>query len=241
MDTMTHPDYRNRGLFIKLANMTYDFVEKKEGAALFIGIPGSNSFYGFVKKLGWDNPINIKYIFNHTLILQWRLLFSYSKSLEIKVIENFEKEADHLFKSSSLVSKKLNADILNWKFSNHPLLKFHKYVIKKEKEIVGVAILEVIGKDIRIMLYKDNDASGKTQRHFIKEISKTFRKSKLYTWDTEGTLINNKNRSLFLSNPFSKGFFSYRVPFISLIKGNFKYSSIVKDIRNFDLYPGIQD
>src|SRR5690242_16349933 len=43
MDTMTHPDYQRRGLFTKLANMTYNYLVEKDGGVNLVGIPGSNS------------------------------------------------------------------------------------------------------------------------------------------------------------------------------------------------------
>jgi hypothetical protein len=244
MDTMTHPEYRNRGLFIKLANMTYDYVCEKDGSALFIGIPGSNSFYGFVKKLHWENPINIRYIFNNTLYLRLRLLFSNDASVSTEEVSEFDSSVNEIFNSHEgrcLVSKKLNSEILNWKFSMHPIYQFLKFIIIKEDKIVGVSIVEKNGKNIRIILYKDMDTSGSIQRLFIKEIAKRFSNHVLFTWESNGNLINNSNKNLFFINPFSKGLFSYRVPFITLIKGDFKNLNVIKNIANFDLYPAIQD
>lgn len=244
MDTMTHPDYRNRGLFVKLANLTYDYVYEKDGSAMFIGIPGSNSFYGFVKKLHWENPINIRYIFNNTLYLRLRLLFLNDESVSIEEVSEVDSCVNEIFNSHEerwLVSKKLNSEILNWKFSLHPICSFHKYVIKKEGKVVGISIIEKNGKNIRIILYKDMDTSGIIQRLFIKKIAKRFSNHMLFTWESNGNLINNSNKNLFFINPFKKGLFSYRIPFIILIKGDFKNLNIVNNIANFDLYPAIQD
>jgi GNAT superfamily N-acetyltransferase len=52
-DTMTHPDYRNMGLFTELANLTYALCEQ-EGVGLVFGFPNENSMPGFVNKLGWQ-------------------------------------------------------------------------------------------------------------------------------------------------------------------------------------------
>lgn len=54
-DTLTHPDFRKRGLFVKLAKMTYDLCSEC-GIHYLYGIPNYNSFGGFVKKLDWENP-----------------------------------------------------------------------------------------------------------------------------------------------------------------------------------------
>ncbi|MCS6935474.1 MAG: GNAT family N-acetyltransferase [Chitinophagales bacterium] len=51
-DTMTHPNYRGKGLFIKLAKMTYDLC-RDENIHFVFGFPNKNSYPGFVNKLKW--------------------------------------------------------------------------------------------------------------------------------------------------------------------------------------------
>ena len=52
-DTMTHPDYRNRGLFIELALLTFQLC-RDSGVKFVFGFPNQNSLPGFVNKLGWQ-------------------------------------------------------------------------------------------------------------------------------------------------------------------------------------------
>lgn len=52
LDTLTAPAFRGRGLFLKLANRTYERAAL-EGAALVYGFPNGNSAHGFFKKLDW--------------------------------------------------------------------------------------------------------------------------------------------------------------------------------------------
>jgi len=51
-DTMTHPQYRNKGLFVELAQMTFQLC-RSMGIALVFGFPNQNSLPGFLNKLGW--------------------------------------------------------------------------------------------------------------------------------------------------------------------------------------------
>ena len=51
-DTMTHPEYRNRGLFVELALITFQLCRELNVRLLF-GFPNQNSLPGFVNKLGW--------------------------------------------------------------------------------------------------------------------------------------------------------------------------------------------
>lgn len=48
MATVTHPDYRGRGLFKTLANKTYDYA-RDNGYEFVIGVANANSFPGFMK------------------------------------------------------------------------------------------------------------------------------------------------------------------------------------------------
>ena len=52
-DTMTHPKYRYKGLFVQLANLTFD-VCQEEGVSIIFGFPNQNSLHGFLIKLKWQ-------------------------------------------------------------------------------------------------------------------------------------------------------------------------------------------
>ncbi len=58
-DTMTHKDHTGKGLFTTLARMTYELA-KQEGVSFIFGFPNYNSYPGFVKKLQWICPGNLK-------------------------------------------------------------------------------------------------------------------------------------------------------------------------------------
>lgn len=51
-DTMTHPAHRKKGLFIRLAKMTYAACEAA-GIRYIYGFPNENSLPGFLKHLDW--------------------------------------------------------------------------------------------------------------------------------------------------------------------------------------------
>src|SRR5579863_4993658 len=52
-DTMTHPQYRFKGLFVQLANITFDLA-REQGIELIFGFPNQNSLHGFLVKLKWQ-------------------------------------------------------------------------------------------------------------------------------------------------------------------------------------------
>lgn len=53
-DTMTHPLYRNKGLFVQLANLTFNLC-RANGIKIIFGFPNQNSLPGFLNKLGWQH------------------------------------------------------------------------------------------------------------------------------------------------------------------------------------------
>lgn len=54
MATVTHPEHRGKGLFKKLAQMSFDYAAAN-GFEFVIGVANSNSYPGFIKHLGFQD------------------------------------------------------------------------------------------------------------------------------------------------------------------------------------------
>lgn len=52
-DTMTHPDHRKKGLFVRLAERTYQLAREQQVKVIY-GFPNEHSYPGFQRKLGWS-------------------------------------------------------------------------------------------------------------------------------------------------------------------------------------------
>ncbi len=61
LNTATHPKYQGRGIFTKLASLTYEYA-KKNGYACVFGVANKNSTPGFINKLGFEliSPLTAK-------------------------------------------------------------------------------------------------------------------------------------------------------------------------------------
>lgn len=59
-DTMTHPKYQFKGLFVQLANLTFDLC-MEEGISLVFGFPNQNSLHGFLVRLKWQMTETLAY------------------------------------------------------------------------------------------------------------------------------------------------------------------------------------
>src|SRR6185312_8205359 len=72
-DTMTHPRYRNKGLFVELATLTYHLCGDT-GIQLVFGFPNQNSLHGFINKLGWQLTETMDCFIIPTGTPQWKRL-----------------------------------------------------------------------------------------------------------------------------------------------------------------------
>jgi len=52
-DTMTHPAFRYKGMFVELSKITFELC-RKAGLHFIFGFPNQNSYHGAVTKLGWQ-------------------------------------------------------------------------------------------------------------------------------------------------------------------------------------------
>lgn len=74
-DTMTHPQYRYKGLFVELANMTFDLC-REEGIELVFGFPNQNSMSGAINKLGYQMTHAMDCFIIKAAVYPWGKIFN---------------------------------------------------------------------------------------------------------------------------------------------------------------------
>lgn len=74
-DTMTHPDHRNKGLFVELALTTFQLCRDLNIRLLF-GFPNQNSLPGFINKLGWQVADTMDCFIIHTGNFSWKRILN---------------------------------------------------------------------------------------------------------------------------------------------------------------------
>lgn len=119
--TMTDPDHSGKGIMTKLALKTFDEVKVRKYNFIY-GFPNSNSYPGFVKKLGYIKNMKI----NHVKIN--RINFDSNEKVNIynhwfpknvgKIWENY------VTKKKFLICRDRNNDLINWRFKNNPSVKY---------------------------------------------------------------------------------------------------------------------
>lgn len=121
MTTMTHPEYGGRGIFTDLAEALYNQEANTSNLKAVWGFPNTNSHYGFIKNLKWQNLEQIP-----TLTLDCSKLRS-SDSSVIKTVAVFcDEHVASKKKSDSAFSIKVNKSLeyLNWRYSQNPVNKY---------------------------------------------------------------------------------------------------------------------
>ncbi len=74
-DTMTHPQFRFKGLFVELSNITFQLCRDNDIQLLF-GFPNQNSLPGAINKLGWHMTDRMDCFIIQTGAFSWYRLFN---------------------------------------------------------------------------------------------------------------------------------------------------------------------
>lgn len=140
MTTMTHPDYRGKGIFAMLANEVYNECGKR-GYSFVYGFPNENSYKGFIEKLGWKGFGNMHIWFRDMKDNAYDL----RKHKNIMPIENFDGNVDLLWetvKQKYVVAVPRNKEFLNWRFVRNPEVTYWKFAFREDTKIQGYIVLK---------------------------------------------------------------------------------------------------
>ena len=135
MTTMTHPDYRRKGLFRLLAESCY-LQAFQNGIELVYGFPNENSYYGFVNKLEWlDLGDEIEMVYRGENAPEPR-------GFSIKVLESIQEIPSDLFKldiENDVLHLIRDKKYFDWRYFKNPIDTYEVCLIetvRKEKAMV---------------------------------------------------------------------------------------------------------
>ncbi|KTC92047.1 GNAT family N-acetyltransferase [Legionella cincinnatiensis] len=158
-DTMTHPDHRNKGLFVALAQLTYE-LGKSLGIQFVYGFPNKNSYPGLVRKLGWTHAYDMLSVnlfvptlpyarllkkkkqaawHGNTLLSLLKKWFTAHEVLPEKLL-SFQKNAEGVIHDQDFFNYKLGHNCI--------LLQYQEVflVLKVESDSIGIGALYNYGK-----------------------------------------------------------------------------------------------
>jgi hypothetical protein len=251
MDTMTHPNYQKKGLFVTLANQTISKIFEENQNTFLFGIPGSNSFHGFVNKLQWKLLHSFSYIFINRFIYNFFNLFKRKSKFRIHIIDDFSSreilDFFEEFHSKSKIAQSITPLFLQWKISKNPRKVYHSIALTNDLGVIAAVIiytLDVSGKCFIDLVCVKNDSDYKPA--LLAMCDSIFERHPhtkyIYTWSPLNINYKNALSSIgFIRNPFKRGPFSYKIPFIVYSKKYSMDNIDVLDIKNYDLQPIVQD
>lgn len=195
MTTMTHPNYRGKGIFTTLAESVYKEAFNTHGFAVVWGFPNTNSHYGFVDKLNWND---ISYVPMLSLMINKKAAPSKRSIIEIRDFN----ELPNLPEKKKKINPKYcgilrNKEYLNWRFFQNPLNTYKAFTLSSEKDSYLI-YKEYKGSDetlqIDIVDYSWENTKEATQEYINALISLIGENIKLInTW----ALLNSKQHLSF--------------------------------------------
>ena len=176
LDTMTHPNYRRRGLFEILAKQVYREAGS-DGIHIVYGFPNEFSHPGFIRKLNWfdisTTRIMVKPI-NWGNVIRMRIdnkflshiggiggslaskVFCRVKrvplmdDLAIRQVSSFDERINELWTKVSTqhhIMVVRNRDYLNWRYVAIPDVDYQIYIAERGEKICGYLVLRYMQRD----------------------------------------------------------------------------------------------
>lgn len=171
-DTMIHPEYRNQGMFLALANELYRSIESRYQITTVWGFPNEISLPGFTRRLGWHTlalfPLWVLPVRPFQAIRRHLSLLNRPKSdaplsgkgpasvvstdqempgLLIQTINHFGDEFDQLWSSHKRLAPVVQIRdrlYLNWRYLGVPEFGYRPFAIKWKGRLSGYMVIRMM-------------------------------------------------------------------------------------------------
>jgi hypothetical protein len=243
MDTMTHPKYQRMGLFSSLAKSTVQNLDRTLGDTPLMGVPGRVALPGFVKA-GWHHCGSLQQHFQSPLVLRWQ---GSQRGLSVTTLEHSSYGWREYLQSRMPKSneKEFSEKYFEWRVFGNPMRKLTVLAAFSGKVPVALAVFQKEERHRHRILFiegKEESHPG-AARALIIAAAQQLRGRWFYTWGGTRPERSALLRSLgFISNPFSRGPFSHRVPLILRSSKNDRpLGGLWSDWKSIDWQPLYQD
>ncbi len=214
-DTMTHTQFRKKGLYPILARECYAYLKKRNNFFM-IGIGGSAQSFPVLKHFGWRVIFHFRSYFKPKFFCSFYFLRKYAS--ERFVAEDSLDPLKVLITdqvSSSAIMSPRNLDHFKWRISN-PNFQY-KIVSCRKKDIIRGFIVFYVQNN-KILLFDFNFADRSAQKALSWYLSRVVVKNNykgIVSFCQEGSFHSRLlKKSFFLSNPFKIGPLSEKPPFL---------------------------
>ena len=248
MDTMTHPDHRGKGLFPKLAQMVFERIREETGGLLVIGYPGPTSYAGFVSKLKWKSMVEMKYLFAYKRMFKGATLLRGNSWATVQDVVTYPAEMDAFFAAHEgpvkPFTKYLDRALLEWRLSTQSSTRYERCLVWADGRIVGHCAYRVDNDGRIFILLADFLKPPYFSKYLGDVVAHLFKRPGIravHTFHSSLSEVEAGYRRLgFVSNPFTRGPFSYRTPLIVLADPP-KQGPDPYDLANWDVQPIMRD
>lgn len=147
--TMTHPDYRGRGLFRTLAKASYE-RSAQSGLEIVWGFPNRNSHRGYTQDLGW---VDIWEIPTLRLSLPPRVNLPLVSSSVVQV-PSFDRRFDCLWeevKFDYYVIARRDSEYLHWRYASNPKGQYRILVCQYGPNLLGYAVFKRYMNELQVV------------------------------------------------------------------------------------------
>jgi GNAT superfamily N-acetyltransferase len=147
--TMTHPDYRGRGLFPRLARRTYTYMAES-GMGLVWGFPNTLSHRGFVRNLSW---VDIYEVPTFRLPLQEPPSLSTPGDAVLE-LKGFDARFDRLWnqvKDDYPIIARRDQQYLQWRYAENPAEHYRILAHVEDETLLGYAVFKRYQNELQIV------------------------------------------------------------------------------------------
>ncbi|MFC2046723.1 GNAT family N-acetyltransferase [Chloroflexota bacterium] len=148
-NTITHPDYRRKGISSYLAEAVYEEARRR-GIKFIYNFPNPNSYPLYLKIAGWES-LGQRSAWQKQLRTQ--PAFTMPHSTTIVQVERFDHRANLLWdrvRQDYIVVLPRWENFLNWRFTEHQTNEYFKFIIKNAAEILGYLVLKIYTREDEI-------------------------------------------------------------------------------------------
>ena len=165
MTTMTHPEWRGKGLFPKLATELYS-QSKGEIAAVW-GFPNANSHSTFINKLEW---LDIYEIPTMALDLAKVQGGHFQDDSLVKRDDDFLEEYSHQH-NDGLIRVHKSREYLRWRYAENPVNSYENHVISERGIVSSYVVTKAFGRSIDVvdMCFSNASEAKALLGHLIKK------------------------------------------------------------------------
>lgn len=149
MTTMTHPDFRGQGLFVRLASDLYDRLQQ-QGYFMVWGFPNDQSHRGFVRDLAWRDIGEIPMFQSDLSSLREQPRASDA----VQELLGFDARADRLWSticSDYDLSVQRDRRFLDWRYSLNPQNKYRILGYSQGDELLGYVVFKSYQAEVDIV------------------------------------------------------------------------------------------